>query len=650
MSLILLASFAAGPLTASENMVQNGGFEELDPSGWPKGWTRSGQAVVRSVAYAGARSIELPATSTGEPGVFQDLSLEPGRQYVVSVVVRTRGLTGAGSMASFLLEHLDSSGKTVGSVLPDGFGSSLDWQLLRIVTPRVPNRQATTRLGLSVAADGPEGSSWFDEVLVREYEAPILDARLLYPNYRGLLGERTWEPTQIRALCAINAQGSPLASLRVSAEVRDARGAILWNSEPAVPPSESFEQGFDVRWIIRGKYELWIALKKTTDQKLAETKLPFEVSHVTDLFARPAFIRADGALLVEGRPVFPLGLIDSYDPGDEDATGRRIAMLKGSPFNVIINDRLRSAKQADTIDHIKDLAALDVLSLFPAIEYDGVGGAAASDVLSGWNGSSPQKRVAACARALRQLPGFLGWFTGRGLQPQYAGIAESRFTTLKTIDPGHPVAMQIGDGDAPEAFREAADLFTTRIVIGQDTPADLTERIRAAAKPYRSRRPVWTVLDLTSAQSTPPSRGETREAAYLALVHGASGLLFENLADLLVHRDAQRRWKELKQTAAELREIESWFLEGAENPLPQISPTILRADAMHRVAGTKSLLIIVNRSEEVAVATVNLSTAVERVDVLFEGRTIVASEGTIVDRFAPRSLHVYAYEAGLGAR
>ncbi len=634
---------------AGNNLIRNGGFEALAANGWPRYWSQSPGWIVDGEAAAGDRCLKV-YTGVASAVVFQRLTLKDGHRYEVRVSVRTDDVVDSALLngsASFYVEHVGPSGQLLGALNPDGYASTLGWQILRIVTPPVPEGTAFTRVGIHITNSYTSGSAWFDEVSVAEYQPPPLSSILLYPNYRGLMGERTWEPTQIRVACELGRTNAPLSRLRVTADVRDSSGEILWTDGPTPPPARSFETGFDLRWIIRGNYTMRLGLFYEDDEPLGLQTFPFEVSHVADLFARPAFVRADNTLLVGGEPFLPIGLMDSFDPADARALAKRLKLLSGSPFNTLANQELDLGTPSRIREIMTVLNKSGVKTIFPLAAYDGVAGAQAAGILPRFKGSTPEARTDDCIRRIRGAPGLIAWSIARHAAAQYEPLIAARYAKLLDADENHPVVI-VQDAAAvadTRVYTNAADVFAIEMPASDAGAAG--DSVNAAARSFSGYRPVWAVIDAygndDGEAEPPPARREIRALSYMALVHGARGLIYDSLASIIDDGVFAERWADLTSVAGELSSLAGYLADGARQPSAPILPAFIAADSCSLTLGDKHLMIVINRQSRTVSAEIEITTPVDTVTVLFENRSLQRVAGRIVDTLPPHDVNVYEY-------
>ncbi|MEW6364268.1 MAG: carbohydrate binding domain-containing protein [Acidobacteriota bacterium] len=650
-AVVAVASILLVPLcsAATENLVQNGGFEQLDASGWAVGWRRGVGSRIDTRGYDGRYCLRLDGCATAA-GCTQGVRLKPGKRYDIRFVMRTRSVRDGSfvrASASVALGFIGPSGGEIGRFGPEALSGTTDWTPIRIISPAVPADLKAASLEVRFTTAATSGTAWFDNLSVNEYTPDPLETFLLYPNYRGLLGERTWEPTGIGMQCEVHTPGIPLSELSVLAQIRDSQGNVLWNDGPAGAPARSFTRSFDLRWILRGHYDFLAALMGKSGRTLHVSSFPVEVSHVVDLFARPVFVRADNTVLVAGKAFFPLGVEDSVDPDDQALVERRARLLDGSPFNLMYNNEMLVGHPEQVTATLRKFADRGVMTAIPVGRYPGVRGDSPGDILEHFRGNSPEARISDCVQSLRNETGLLCWVLGEDFAPQFEPFVEARYARLMRLDPGHPTCLfQPGeDVEQVTKFGRATDVFGA--VAGPRSTSSVA-RVGVSTDAVKSAlhgcRPVW--VSIRPYQEEPdyrPTRTELRAMTYLALARGARGILYGSLPALLRGGSGGEQWRVLASVAAEVRALEGLLLNGGRVPTPPITPAFLAGDSRALILADRKVLIVVNSRSRACDATLLLPTSAREVAVLFEDRILPVSNQSVHDRFEPLETHVYEY-------
>lgn len=361
-------------------------------------------------------------------------------------------------------------------------------------------------------------------------------------------------------------------------------------------------------------------------------------------------INSDGFPERAGRAMFPLGMFNNGGRLEESAT---------AGFNVVHTynaARVQPGRRPDD-QRLKDLldraekAGMHCLLLVP-MEYAFVGD---------WDGFT--RRI----RMFRNHPALLAWDEEEGIargDMDRAALARMR-AILSKEDPHHPFMV----GDSHDVIGRVADR-------GRMFPADLMDmgmwwwyplplkrgpgdalqgetpqgRLELDPPAFLTRqttgKPVWVGLQSYKKPGPDgryPTPAEYRAQAYLAVIHGARGLMWYggSVTGGVFLNPEEGRWDELKRVVRELNDLAA-VLMGRSLEAPVLDPVGVPVSAAVKAAPAGRLLLAVNRSmeaQEVGMKVPGLTAAV--VNVRGEDRTVAAAAGVIRDRFAPLAVHLY---------
>lgn len=238
------------------------------------------------------------------------------------------------------------------------------------------------------------------------------------------------------------------------------------------------------------------------------------------------------------------------------------------------------------------------------------------------------------------------------------------YEILEEVSPNHPIATTLRYAETMSEYARATD-----IVIPWELPipqlpitriADVIHNARAAT---RGQKPIWALIQATGnawatdrtmdekAEGRLPTVAEVRALAYLALVHGADGLLF--YAYNLIQSASERNYR-ITEDAPELwagmcalnRELAALaVVVGAQSNRTLLPPA---ADGLVHMArwrqGDGTLIIAVNTAPLPTVTTFALpDCAARELEVMFEERKLATERpGAFGDSFKPYEVHVYA--------
>ena len=245
-------------------------------------------------------------------------------------------------------------------------------------------------------------------------------------------------------------------------------------------------------------------------------------------------------------------------------------------------------------------------------------------------------------RMLRAHPALLAWYL---LGEPYCGNiapreAEAWYRRLRTFDPAHPTWGVFASPDYFDWWTKAVDIVATdpypvdlkhpKLNRPLTMVSDYIDRLRAVAP---GPRPLWAVLQIWTNGGQPSSQ-QARCMVYLALTHGANGILF--------YRYRPRRndlWAEVLELAGELKALAPVCLapdapQPATCDTPHVHCLLKQADSVY--------LIAVNASEQPVRATFSLPGQGEgHARVLFNGEKTDIHQGKLRDSFGPLSTRVY---------
>lgn len=271
-------------------------------------------------------------------------------------------------------------------------------------------------------------------------------------------------------------------------------------------------------------------------------------------------------------------------------------------------------------------------------------------------------------RMFRNHPALLAWVEEEEVArgeirvedlEHYAGI-------LRQEDPNHPFVLadsytEITAVDRRRFFRD--DLMDigmwwyypiplgagemTALLEGQD-PSDRGV-LPVPSFLASTRKPVWVGLQAyrrPGSDGRMPTPAEHRCMAYLALVHGARGLMYymgDSAAKMEGEQDTDKPWGCLHDLIPELASMISVFAQ-ADGGTVTVSPSGACVDCVLKRDGDELTLIALNRGEQAM--DISLGSSALRsgeVQVLHESRSVLASDGRLSDRFEPYAVHIYRW-------
>ena len=290
--------------------------------------------------------------------------------------------------------------------------------------------------------------------------------------------------------------------------------------------------------------------------------------------AARASLRGDGTLVLNGDPIFPIGI-------RIEGEGREHARIAEAGFNTLLTsgDVGPAFFDAAARQGLHVIAGHYAWATFRGVKRDQVDLYASSLKqafrLRNMSGQTPLEALAAAGR----YPCIFAWNT---CEEPHARIVEPLavlYEIIKSHSPHHLVIGLSDDASSSHIFQNAADVvmvdcYPYRGRLSQ--PAMLIfDRVREVGE-RTGGKPVWFMPQLypPSYFSKDPADdltlGIMREACYLGLVAGAKGIVMYSYYALgPLDTDAgRRRWDVVRQVVGELRELAAVLCDGRPGRLP----------------------------------------------------------------------------------
>ena len=393
----------------------------------------------------------------------------------------------------------------------------------------------------------------------------------------------------------------------LSVRVLDSNGTLRgqWQPGGGGPQDGRREFSFKTAVVPEGDYKLVATLTPPRGLPVITSEQPWHVipgsqAHVT--------INGRGYPEYNGKPIFPLGIFNGGKFKEQAAAGFTVTHAYNA-VRIESDDLIAADKRAmGFLDSTQqnNMKALCMIPMKLAIagDFDGV-----------------RRRV----RMFRNHPALLAW-------DEEEGFARGDFKpdTLKKIreivqqeDPNHPFMV----GDSHDAITrippdrsnffplEQMDLgmwwwypFPLKqreadALLGEDAGpanADLTLVPPAFLVNAKTRKPLWIGIQSYKKPgegSRYPTPAEYRAQAYMALCHGAKGLMWYggSVHGGIFLAPEEGHWPELKKIVREIRDQQDMFMAPNDTP-PALEPSDAPVSVMAKKLGRKKVVIAVNRS------------------------------------------------------
>ena len=588
-TLALAAVALALTATADEvNLVANPDFEQTAPDGSCVGWTGlpSCFKVVPKAAENGSTGL---VWENADPKVqqyaLQKLKLEPGREYRLSMRVRTEGMKGGDGGASVRLFWYRADGSFAKETFVPGIVSEGKWATVTCPSVRMPAEMASAKVAVYLNA-GFTGKAFFDSVRVtRVLRRPV--AGLWSDAYRDCRARG-----KVTFAVGLDLEDAGLRPADVAPEFVLPSGES-WKGAARAPDAFDAHEArltVDVSELPPGKSPVGFRMWSRKTGKLvpdAEATLVFERPEEEPV--RKVAIDAAGRVVVEGRRFFPFGMFMN-----EALTPDLAKTYAEGPFNCVMNYRHASRADLDLWQRhgVKVIYPLQEAFKGTALEF-------ASD-------AGADRWFADRIRAFRDHPAILAWYLNdeRGLDCMPRLLEHQRLA--QTLDPDHPtwsVLYQVPD---------VSRYLGTFDVMGSDpypvgNSGDLNQVwdwTVGTVKGCRRLKPVWQVPQAfdwgaywpdKADKTRMPTRDEMACMGWTAIAGGANGLVWYSFSPL---RKMDRKlpfakaWADVKSAAEEIaKSIPVFLLDDAPDAV-----TADRAEAKVRAwrKGERLYVLVVN--------------------------------------------------------
>lgn len=468
---------------------------------------------------------------------------------------------------------------------------------------------------------------------------PILPVYYCQQDGPPHLEGRVWvhEPAPARAamklVCELNSSSGTLATW--TSPVPLSANPVVYTMAP--PPSTP-----------RGNYAVHIMLQSLEGRHIAEISQDWHIISRADTLVT---LDSNGFLKVDGKPFFPIGIFDGTDFPELGEAG----------VNVTQNYDVGHVRQGEEPDNNRMKKMLDS-SVEAGMKHLFL-------VSHGPNCRDLNEGYLRRLRIFRDHPGVLCWYqeegVARGDQP--CSFLGRFYNTVKKIAPERPIVV----GDAidvitkvtdrshffPEDAMDVGIWWWYPIPISQSVRPDAYAGEEASkgaelAPPTfltlaKTTKPIWVGLQCYKKPGGRfPTPAEYRAQAYIAIIHGAKGVLYYtgrgSSGEGVQNQPEEGHWAELKQLASELRDMTPTLTspDARQQPVIETSGVLVSTRLKQTTEGL--VLLAANRDNRPVDAAIRIpGVGKGTAEACRENRQIQYKEGLLQDRFEGYDVHVY---------
>lgn len=552
------SSAVAAPVAEpAKNLIVNPSFEEAAAnSAVPAGWSGNPQvySLDSTAAKTGKASLKYVNDDPKRYALCYQakVPVRPGWKCRFSVWVKTQNIAGNETGATICMEWQGKDGKWLGGAYPDGIRGTHDWTLIEHVT-RLPENAVTCNLSCYVRK-GMTGTAWFDDVQLVRVSDPPMQSVLLSPVYRGQITSSGPYAAQVRVRWNLIDHDLKPRQLRVCAAlIGPDKKCVGEASGQAVQDQQRY---LDLRipfaGLAPGTYDLAVRMDGPDGKELQTDH--HRLVRLPDGPQPKCFIDQRRRLIVDGKPMFPLGLYwGSINAPD-------LEIYSQSKFNCLMPYGSPTPQQMD-------LAHRHGLKVIYSIKDWYAGTTYCPKSIRSEADEEPQVRQR--VRQFRDHPALLAWYLNDELSQRYMPRLEAHQRWVAEEDPNHPTWAVLYQ------YREVGAYLKTFDVIGTDPypigrqPASMAAEWTAETfRQVEGARPLWQVPQLHNwanyaktedekKRGRTPTYDEVRSMAWQCICEGAQGLVFYCWHDLKRNPDVPFavQWEGLKRIAAEIDQM-----------------------------------------------------------------------------------------------
>jgi len=459
--------------------------------------------------------------------------------------------------------------------------------------------------------------------------APLLTARFTKPAFRNsILSSLPLDNLEITG--KINAVAHLSRQFRLKAEISETGVRLVEPSDQIKRPGPvGFTITLPCTDLLSGDYTVAITASLANEQFQQQIQLPL---HQLVPCGSEVGYDHQQRLWVNGTPMLPRGLYYVCQRSD-------LAAIATAGFNFVV---VPSARASYAFGEEAYNQEISLLISSPRLAEDT------------WQNLE---------RKFGQDPVLLGWcvIPRPDTQTTAPEVAASVCRQLRSISPRHPTVMSLASPSLLRYYSEFPDIVAAWSLPIPSAPISSVARMVDAAKEAAAdRRPVWAVIQAVGpawyndesldpeGAGRAPTPAEVRAMTYLALVHGANGLIyygydipsFPGTKSFKLPNDAPEIWAELAHINRQLSWLAPIILNGQRRLLTPAADGDVHLAAWHYQGG--NYIVAVNTSGQQIVAEFTLpEIEASRLYAMFEQRWMSVNDGGFKDSFAPHEVHIY---------
>ena len=525
------------PQSSERVVVYSNGFDTPSLDGMSL--DRCAKLILREGVNGGSSlRIRCDAAEKGRAARLELPDIIPGARYLVSVSVRAEDLKFQGKRKSWyacIATHQRdiTTGKIAlskYSVIPFTSPPGQEFKQMEYSFVGLEGKRPTLTLWLK---EEWGGTIWFSDV--RVWRAGVATTTLFtYPRQNTFFaGEGKFiihadapQGIQTAAVVGLEKDG---AILNEQVVLADERGNVCGNFGSDLPPGSA-----TVRVLLAD-------LKKR--QLLEESTFPVTIRNKKEVPRNAAILDEHDRLLIDGKPLMPLGLYISSRDEEREAAYRDIS--EGG-FNCVLDYSVLGVSRQEP-DRLKAaVGRLDLARRYKLKQIFSIAGLhrqGAGDFLKGALGESDREKVTEkLIHAFKDHPALMGWYIADELAMSEIPEVTKVKDHVNSLDPWHPViTLTNKPADLPQYALSGNVFMPDAYPLRSENAKDVGEYLEVGmVAARRSGLPVWAVPQafgwgVVSAETAKdyqkhylPTEEDMRSMALHFAIDGAKGFVFYN--------------------------------------------------------------------------------------------------------------------------
>jgi hypothetical protein len=351
-----------------------------------------------------------------------------------------------------------------------------------------------------------------------------------------------------------------------------------------------------------------------------------------------SYIDDHNRFILNGEPFFPIGLFVVQSLTDS----AQLNEIAKSPFDTLMNYNINSGNKAQITNYLDQLQARNLKLIFSLKEYIG-------------HGLGDINTITRKVNTFKDHPAIISWYMNDERGPEYLRELDARYQKVRKLDDNHPVWSVHWNTDWLIQEAHTTDIVGVDPYPIDNNPITIVSQMADAAN--KAGKPLWLAPQIFSWKDypgdparrdltgRPPTREEMRAMTYLAINHGAKGLIYYSYFNIRDDRNYQKRWKEIKEIASEVDHLRPVLLSIDQTDNNEIICNKRNIDFKLMRKGDIYYLLAVNTKKK-AITGVSFRIKLPRksaaVKVLFEDdRQVAMNSSNFTDAFSPYEVHVY---------